>query len=46
MITSLWVNSPKATVRSTASRVRLRASPTPVMCLASKNAISIAHQDA
>jgi hypothetical protein len=41
MITMDWVNSAKGTVRSTALRTRLRASPAPVMFFASKIATSM-----
>ena len=41
VITRDWVNRAKGTVRSTAARVRLRASPAPVMVLASLKATSM-----
>ncbi|MEU5032279.1 hypothetical protein [Streptomyces milbemycinicus] len=45
-ITTVRANRPKGTVRSTAGRVRLRASPTPRVWRASKKAVSIVHRDA
>jgi hypothetical protein len=41
MITMAWVNRAKGTVRSTARGRRLRASPAPVMFLASLKATSM-----
>jgi hypothetical protein len=41
MITMLWVNRANGTVRSTARGRRLRASPAPVMFLASLIAASM-----
>jgi hypothetical protein len=46
MITMLWVDSPNGTVRSTARWLRLRASPTPVVFLASWKATSMAQRAA
>jgi hypothetical protein len=45
-VTTLKQISPNGTVRSTARRVRLRASPTPMMWRASAKACSIPHRDA
>jgi hypothetical protein len=44
MITMAWVNNAKGTVRSTARGRRLRASPAPVMFLASLKATSMARR--
>jgi hypothetical protein len=41
MMSRLWQNSPKATVRSTALRTLLRACPTPRMFLTSKKVTSM-----
>jgi hypothetical protein len=42
--TRVWAWRPNGTVRSTARWVRLRASPTPVTCLASEKATSMAQR--
>lgn len=46
VVTTVQASRPKGTVRSTARRVRLRASPTPRVWRASKKAVSIAQRDA